>query len=297
MEIKARNKIYLIILILSIILLISNLFVSYNIIKNKERIVTSVNMSNNLVEIVKKVKPAVVQIISETNSTPDSSLSSEIIKINTGWASVGTGFFIDSGGYIATANHVVDNSKKITVIIFRDNKAVSSHEAKIIKQNPKTDTAIIKIEGKDYPFLELRSYDDSNEGEDIGFIGFPLGTNFPTINKGIVSSKISIDSTSTYTINAFINPGNSGGPLFSLEDGKVLGVINSKIQIIPPNLYITPINLSNSGGVAIIGIDFGQLVGVTIDTRNLLLETIDKTSNVGIGYSVSSDYLKNYKEK
>lgn len=256
-------------------------------------------MTNNLVEITKKVKPAVIQIVSETDNSPDSSLSSEIIKTNTGWASVGTGFFIDSEGYIATANHVVDKSKKITVILFKDNKAILSKEAKIIKQNPKIDTAIIKIEGSGYPFLELRNFDNSNEGESIGFIGFPLGTNFPTVNSGIISSKINADlygeSAKTYTLNAFINPGNSGGPMFSEKDGKVLGIINAKFKIVPPNLYIPPVNISNKGGVAIMGIDFGQLVGVTVDTRNLLLETIDRTSNVGIGFSISSDYIKEYK--
>jgi len=49
------------------------------------------------------------------------------------------------------------------------------------------------------------------------------------------------------------------------------------------------------GSVEIMGIDFGSLVGVTVDTRNILLEVIEKNSQAGIGFSVSTDYVRDYK--
>ena len=297
-QIHKGEQVYKIILIISIILLITNIIIGIQILNGRERIVTSVNMTNNLVEIVKEVKPAVVRIISETNQTPDSYSSSEIIKTDTGWTSYGTGFFIKSDGHIATANHVIDKSDKITVIIFKDGRVIETKEAKIIRQNPKTDTAVIKVDKKECPYLEIREYNEVNEGEEIGLIGFPLGVSFPMINKGIISSKNSLnmygEDAKMFTINSFINPGNSGGPLISLEDGKAIGIINAKFRVVPQNLYIPPINLPKQGGISLMGIDFGSLVGVTIETRNLVLETLEKSSNVGIGFSTSIDYIKGY---
>jgi len=132
-------------LAITLILLMVNIFLTTNILKNKERIVTSVNMTNNLVEITKNVKPAVVRIVAETNQSPDSYFSSEIIKVDTGGlASIGTGFIVDPEGYIITANHVITGSNNIQVILFDEDKT-EVKKAKIVKQNTQKDIAVIKI--------------------------------------------------------------------------------------------------------------------------------------------------------
>jgi len=84
--------------------------------------------------------------------------------------SQGSGFFISSDGYIATNNHVVKGADKIT-IVFDDNKEL---DATLIGTDPQTDLAVLKVEGKDFPYLNFANSDNIEVGEWAIAIGSPF---------------------------------------------------------------------------------------------------------------------------
>jgi len=144
----------------------------------------------------------------------------------------GSGVLVSADGYIVTNNHVVDEADEVTVTL--DNK--KNFKAKVVGKDPSTDLAVIKIEGKGFPYLTFANSDDVHLGQWVLAIGYPLGLE-TTVTSGIVSAKsrsLGINSRqSSAPVEAFIqtdaavNPGNSGGALVN-TDGDVIG-INSAI--------------------------------------------------------------------
>jgi len=135
----------------------------------------------------------------------------------------GTGFIVSSDGYILTANHLVGEAEKV-MVKEGNNREV---EAKVIGTDPDSDVAVIKIDGKDLPFLELADSDKLEVGEWVLAIGNPFGLTH-TVTAGIVSAKgrsgFRLTEYEDYIqTDAAINPGNSGGPLLNL-DGKAVGI-------------------------------------------------------------------------
>ncbi len=141
---------------------------------------------------------------------------------------LGTGFLINSQGYILTNNHVVSGASSIEVQLADGRKLL----AKKIGTDPKTDLAVIQISGKDLPYLKFGDSDRVEVGEWVVAIGHPRGLD-QTVTQGIISAKHrkGISDPSSYQdflqTDAAINPGNSGGPLLDLN-GYVIG-INSAI--------------------------------------------------------------------
>ena len=140
---------------------------------------------------------------------------------------LGSGFIIDTEGYIITNYHVINDAEKITVTLF-DN---SSLEAKVIGKDAKTDIALIKVE-TDKPLVPVK-FGDSDKvrvGDWILAIGNPFGLG-GSVTSGIISAKArDIDSgqyDSFIQTDASINQGSSGGPMFNMA-GEVIG-INSVI--------------------------------------------------------------------
>jgi len=142
----------------------------------------------------------------------------------------GTGFFISSDGYILTNNHLVEKSSKVTAFTTQGKE----YAAKVIGVDPKTDLALIKIEAKDLPAVELGDSAQLKVGEWVLAIGNPLGMEH-TVTAGIVSAKGRQLGTGANVpdyqdfiqTDASINRGNSGGPLVNMK-GEVIG-INSNI--------------------------------------------------------------------
>ncbi|MFO1055714.1 MAG: DegQ family serine endoprotease [Dongiaceae bacterium] len=135
---------------------------------------------------------------------------------------VGSGFIIDPAGYIVTNNHVIENSDSIKVTLADG----STHDAKLIGTDPKTDVALIKIDGKDLPYVQFGDSAKARVGDWVLAIGDPYGLG-GTVTAGIVSARGRDIGAGPYDdfiqIDAPINPGNSGGPLFD-GSGKVIGV-------------------------------------------------------------------------
>jgi serine protease Do len=138
----------------------------------------------------------------------------------------GSGFVIQ-GGYIVTNNHVVDNAKSMTVIL-NDGRELA---ATLVGTDPKTDLAVIKVEGKASiaPALGWGDSTRSRPGDNVFAMGSPFGLG-NTVTAGIISARgrsLGQSYDDYIQVDAPINQGNSGGPLFNAS-GQVIGV-NSAI--------------------------------------------------------------------
>lgn len=140
--------------------------------------------------------------------------------------SLGSGFIIDTNGFIVTNHHVVNNADEINVRL-TDNTELP---AKLIGSDQKTDIALLKVDTKNnLPFVKFGNSDKARVGDWVIAIGNPLGFT-GTVTTGIISSKSrDLDTHSDGIVDDFlqtdaaINSGNSGGPMFNLE-GEVIGV-------------------------------------------------------------------------
>ena len=135
----------------------------------------------------------------------------------------GSGVIISTDGYIVTNNHVVDGADELLVTL-NDNKEYS---ARIIGADATTDLALIKIDGKNLPAIQIANSDDVKVGEWVLAVGNPLGLN-NTVTAGIVSAKArSMQEpgkvTSMIQTDAAINQGNSGGALVNTS-GALIGI-------------------------------------------------------------------------
>ena len=169
--------------------------------------------------------------------------------------SLGSGFIISSDGYVLTNNHVVADADEILVRM----SDRSELEAKLVGADPRSDVALLKIEGKNLPTVKLGRSENLKVGEWVLAIGSPFGFDY-SVTAGIVSAKGRSLPNESYVpfiqTDVAINPGNSGGPLFNL-DGEVVG-INSQI-------------FTRSGGF--MGLSFAIPITVALDVANQLKET------------------------
>lgn len=134
----------------------------------------------------------------------------------------GSGFFISADGYLVTNNHVVENAASVQVVL----DGGDTMDAKVIGTDPKTDLALLKVEGgKDLPFVRMAK-DKPRIGDWVVAVGNPFGLG-GTVTSGIVSALHRDIGQGPYDdflqIDASVNRGNSGGPTFNLA-GEVVGV-------------------------------------------------------------------------
>ena len=195
-------------------------------------------------DIVAKVKPAVISVRVKIDRSASSSLSSDENPFppgspmdrffkrfgapnngNNGGHQVvtgqGSGFFITADGYAVTNNHVVQNAENVQVAT-DDGK---TYTAKVIGTDSRTDLALVKVDGKDFPYVKL-SDSAPRVGDWVLAVGNPFGLG-GTVTAGIVSARGRDIGAGPYDdfiqIDAPVNKGNSGGPSFDV-DGNVIGV-------------------------------------------------------------------------
>lgn len=160
--------------------------------------------------------------------------------------SLGSGFVIDPAGYILTNNHVVENADEIVVRL--DNE--QEHKATLVGKDPKTDLALLKIEGvSGLTAVPLGDSDKLRVGEWVMAIGNPFGLDH-SVTSGIVSAKGRFIGAGNYDdyiqTDAAINPGNSGGPLLNLR-GEVVGINSAIFSRTGGNIgigFAIPVNLA-----------------------------------------------------
>ena len=191
----------------------------------------------------------------------------------------GSGVIISADGYIVTNNHVVDGADELMVTL-NDSKEYS---ARIIGADKTTDLALIKIDAKNLPAIQIANSDNVKVGEWVLAVGNPLGFN-NTVTAGIVSAKarqMGEGVSSMIQTDAAINQGNSGGALVNVH-GELIG-INAMIY-------------SQTGSY----IGYGFAIPTTI--MNKVVDDIKKYGNVqramiGIKGSDVANYVDAEKEK
>jgi serine protease Do len=163
----------------------------------------------------------------------------------------GSGFIIESNGYVLTNNHVIDRADEIFVVIYGSREEFA---AEVVGQDPGTDLAVLKIdpEGRELPFVRFADSDQIGVGDWAIAIGNPLGELASSLTVGVISAKGRSDLViqganllyqDFLQTDAAINFGNSGGPLLDIH-GRVIGV-NTAINAAGQNIGFTiPSNLA-----------------------------------------------------
>ena len=185
---------------------------------------TSPRPALSTVEVVKILRPSVVQVTTET-------LQMGAFNQPIPQTGVGTGIVLDAEGHILTNNHVIAGARRIVVAL----DTGESFPAKLVGSDVSTDLAVIKIEASGLTPAKLGDSSSLEVGEDVIAIGHALGLRGgPTVSKGVVSAlgrtigvNIQTSIIDLIQTDAAINPGNSGGPLANSR-AEVVG-INSAI--------------------------------------------------------------------
>jgi serine protease Do len=200
-------------------------------------------------DIVEKVKPAVISVrVKVDAATHSSGLNEDELPVPKGspfefffrrfgipedefprgpqrhqfTMGQGSGFFISADGYAVTNNHVVDKAESVEVTTDEG----KTYTAKVIGTDPRTDLALIKVEGRsDFPFVKFSDH-APRIGDWVLAVGNPFGLG-GSVTAGIVSARGRDIGAGPYDdfiqIDAPVNKGNSGGPTFDV-DGDVIGV-------------------------------------------------------------------------
>lgn len=184
-------------------------------------------------------------------------LAKEYMPIDSGspegsYVASGTGFFIDSRGFIATNYHVIDGAKKIDVFITK-NGQTNTYSAKSVVVDKSNDLAIVKVTDDTYSKLSPVPYLIGSGTKDVGTAVFAMG--YPELSHlgeeikvtdGIISSKTGYQGDiTTYQISAPIQHGNSGGPLFD-KNGSVIGITNAGVESLQNVGYAIKVSYLNN---------------------------------------------------
>ena len=165
-------------------------------------------------------------------------------KLGNNW-SIGSGFIVDSSGYIVTNHHVVGSADSEVYVTLYGGDTV---KGETVWSNSELDLAIVKIQVSGLPYMKLADSKNITIGETVYAIGNPLGFEFQrTVTSGIVSGKNrSINLNGTYMedliqTDASINSGNSGGPLIN-KNGEVIGINTIKVESAEGIGFAIPVN-------------------------------------------------------
>ena len=196
--------------------------------------------------------------------------------------SFGSGVIITDDGYIVTNNHVIEQSDEIQVVL-NDKR---TYTAELVGTDPGTDLALLKIDGKDLPFIAMGNSDDIKVGEWVLAVGNPFNLT-STVTAGIVSAKarnINILRDQQYPIESYIqtdaavNKGNSGGALVNMKS-ELVG-INSAI-LSPSGAYsgysfAIPVNIVRKVVSDIIKYGEVQRAVLGVEIRDINKELVEK---------------------
>ena len=204
-------------------------------------------LNGSVASMVGTVSKSVVQVIVTSYGPVDQSSRTETDLVIGRQRSMGSGVVIDAGGYIMTNAHVVNNARRVQVVLPGSTSGESGArafgkgrgrtvDAKIVGVAREIDLALLKVDDTTLPFLPIANYDAVRQGEFVFAFGSPEGLK-NSVTMGIVSAvarQADPDSPLVYVqTDAPINHGNSGGPLVNVN-GELVGI----------NTFI----VSNSGG-------------------------------------------------
>jgi serine protease Do len=203
--------------------------------------------SMTLPDIIAQVRPSIVAV---GTAYPPRQPHQSVERV----AYSGTGFVVGDGRHVITNLHVlpknldVDNRQGLAIFTGRGASA-TARPVREVRRDEAHDLVLLEIQGEKLPALSLGDSGLVREGQDIAFIGFPIGMVlglYPVTHRGIISaitpmaqpSRSSSELNSVklrrmrgrymaFQLDAIAYPGNSGSPVIELDSGRVVGVINS----------------------------------------------------------------------
>lgn len=216
--------------------------------QNHQTIVYRSGEKSNIIEAVKKVEGAVVNI--DTISSGTGLFGGDFDKLFEHFfggelpqkKGAGSGVIIDSNGIVLTNEHVIKDATDITVTLANKKQ----FKGTVVGRDPTSDIAIVKVDGKDLPSASLGNSDNLAIGEWVIAIGNPYGFSH-TVTVGVISAKgrpIQEEGKAFDDLlqtDAAINPGNSGGPLVNLN-GEVVGINTAIVPFAQGIGFAIPIN-------------------------------------------------------
>ncbi|MCW8845194.1 MAG: DegQ family serine endoprotease [Gammaproteobacteria bacterium] len=198
-----------------------------------------------LADIIERVQPAVVNIVAQQSAIRPANMRGmdprmeEMLRRFFGPGmppghpdqdqpmqsanALGSGFIIDSEGYVVTNNHVIEGAEQVEVVL----EDGTTLPARVVGTDPRSDLAVLKVESdKPLPSVAFGDSDAARVGEWVVAIGNPFGLG-GTATAGIISARGRDIQSGPYDdylqIDAPINRGNSGGPVFD-TGGRVIGI-------------------------------------------------------------------------
>ena len=281
----------------------------------QDRNIIKVNEESDIVSVVEKVSPAVVSIIITKNLPKieeyyfnpfgnddffnrffgDDFFNFGIPQYRQNGTKEqeiggGTGFIITSDGYIVTNKHVVADEEAEYTVMMNDE---SKYDAEVVARDPTTDFAVLKIEGKDFPTIELGDSDEIKVGQTVIAIGNALGEFRNTVSVGVISGLSRSITASSFGFgsenlvgviqtDASINHGNSGGPLLNLA-GQVIG-INTAIAQDAQNIgFAIPINEVKNSIESVK--EYGKIIKPWLGVRYIMInKSIAESNKLDVDY-------------
>ncbi|PWG61453.1 S1C family serine protease [Spiribacter halobius] len=198
--------------------------------------------AQELPDTIERIKPAIVGVGTyQATRRPPSQL-------------LGTGFVVLEGRHVVTADHVLptvldEENREQLAIFFRRGERLEWRPATLRRSDSEHDIAVLAIDGRPLPALQIGDSDSVREGEGYAFTGFPIGAVlglYPVTHRGIVSAITPIITPANrgreldaeairrlrspfrvFQLDATAYPGNSGSPVYDTETGEVVGLLNS----------------------------------------------------------------------
>ena len=146
-------------------------------------------------------------------------LLQSVVTIHTDKAR-GSGFVIDSSGYIVTNSHVIEGAEAAAI---RTEDGEFFNRVVVVADDSERDLALLRVPAEELPALCVGTDVGVELGEPILVLGTPMGLS-GTVTRGIVSARRTFDGSRMFQIDADAAPGSSGGPVVN-QDGCVIGVL------------------------------------------------------------------------
>jgi len=263
-----------------------------NIPSNEPSALTAQNVNINLtddvyfaVAVAEKAQKTVVGITTEIVQQYNTFFGPQTQR----GQSMGSGFIIDSNGYIVTNSHVIGDGKyeKITVSLIDG----STEVGEVLWYDTTLDLAIVKINRTGLPTVEFCDSDELKVGEPAVAIGNPMTLDLErTVTQGIISGLNRSVAFENGTViepliqtDASINSGNSGGPLFNAQ-GQVIGINTAKMSTAEGLGFSIPINTAKPIVDQIL--KDGKLSTVYVGVKGVDVETYE----TALGIDVAAEY-------
>lgn len=248
-------------------------------------------------------------------------LKSATVKILAG-QKMGTGFYVDDKGTVATCWHVVVDALKSNIPISILNSS-GQNISMVVPIRLIDSVEYPKAVSYDYfilipktplsaptPFLRLGNYSDASEGQEIYTCGYPLNSDYQFVSRGIISTKYIQEDNYVQTgekitkvprleaiLDLTLNQGNSGGAIIkigkTLSDDVVIGIADFVVNPLGNTADSMIGNAKVNQGLTTFGsIDAqGKIVGVDPSATVVVLGEALKTMSIGISGCISVDYL------